>query len=241
MAVTYRSHRRFVIDRSSVQVRSSAPVFQAHLLWVFFCWTGGYRPSSGAARHRLVSAGRCPRVPSFAGECSKDVAKTGHGSVGSASTVMVKNVPRQVQRRGPPAGRMGPSTTITSTQGGTTYDARRRVTAEIDAQLLDALVTHTPIPGDGIDGLLAYLAARHPTVSVALIEGGSRRSLRCTPSVRGRQATSTCRRPSSCQQTSDDARQHMARASETEVHAATAWTAESVAHHRRAESPARAR
>jgi hypothetical protein len=45
-----------------------------------------------------------------------------------------------------------------------------RVTAEIDAQLLDALVTHAPIPGDGIDGLLAYLAPRHPTVPVALIE-----------------------------------------------------------------------
>jgi hypothetical protein len=44
------------------------------------------------------------------------------------------------------------------------------VTAEIDALLLDALVTHTPIPGDGVDGLLAYLAALHPTVPVALIE-----------------------------------------------------------------------
>jgi hypothetical protein len=45
-----------------------------------------------------------------------------------------------------------------------------RVTAEIDALLLDALVTHTPIPGVGVDGLVAYLAALHPTVPVALIE-----------------------------------------------------------------------
>jgi hypothetical protein len=44
------------------------------------------------------------------------------------------------------------------------------VTAEIDAQLLDALVTHTPIPGDGVDGLVAYLAELHPMVPVALIE-----------------------------------------------------------------------
>jgi hypothetical protein len=45
-----------------------------------------------------------------------------------------------------------------------------RVTADIDAILLDALVTHTPIPGVGVDGLVAYLAALHPTVPVALIE-----------------------------------------------------------------------
>jgi hypothetical protein len=31
-------------------------------------------------------------------------------------------------------------------------------------------VTHTPIPGVGVDGLVAYLAALHPTVPVALIE-----------------------------------------------------------------------
>jgi hypothetical protein len=29
-----------------------------------------------------------------------------------------------------------------------------RVIAEIDAWLLDALVTHTPIPGVGVDGLV---------------------------------------------------------------------------------------
>jgi hypothetical protein len=45
-----------------------------------------------------------------------------------------------------------------------------RVAAEIDALLLDALVTHTPIPGVGVDGLVEYLAALHPTVPVALIE-----------------------------------------------------------------------
>jgi hypothetical protein len=79
-----------------------------------------------------------------------------------------------------------------------------RVTAEINALLLDALVTHAPIPGVGVGSLVAYLAALHPTVPVALIEEGSRRSLKYTPSVRGRQATSTCRRPSSCSQTSYD-------------------------------------
>ena len=45
-----------------------------------------------------------------------------------------------------------------------------RVTAEIDALLLDALVTHTPIPGDGVDDLVAYLAALHPMAPVVLIE-----------------------------------------------------------------------
>jgi hypothetical protein len=87
---------------------------------------------------------------------------------------------------------------------------------EMVALLLDALVTYTPIPGVGFGSLVAYLAALHPTVPVALIESISRGSSRCTPSVRGRQATSTCRRPSSCPQTSDDARWHMARASEAE-------------------------
>jgi hypothetical protein len=48
--------------------------------------------------------------------------------------------------------------------------AAARVSVEIDALLLDALVTHTPIPGVGVDGLVAYLAALHPTVPVALIE-----------------------------------------------------------------------
>jgi hypothetical protein len=47
---------------------------------------------------------------------------------------------------------------------------RARVTAEIDALLLDPLVTQTPIPGVGVDGLVAYLAALHPTVPVTLIE-----------------------------------------------------------------------
>jgi hypothetical protein len=91
-----------------------------------------------------------------------------------------------------------------------------RVTAEIDALLVDALVMHTPIPGDGVDGLLAYLAALHPTVPVALIESVSRGSSRRTSGVLGRQATFTSRRPSSSSQTSDDARRHMARASEAE-------------------------
>jgi hypothetical protein len=45
-----------------------------------------------------------------------------------------------------------------------------RVIAEIDALLLDALVTHTPIPGDGVDDLVTYIAARHPVVPVILIE-----------------------------------------------------------------------
>jgi hypothetical protein len=45
-----------------------------------------------------------------------------------------------------------------------------RVIAAIDALLLDALVTHTPIPGDGVDGLVTNIAARHPMVPVTLIE-----------------------------------------------------------------------
>jgi hypothetical protein len=45
-----------------------------------------------------------------------------------------------------------------------------RVTAEIDALLLDMLVSHTPIPGDRVDGLVAYFCDLHPTVPVALIE-----------------------------------------------------------------------
>jgi hypothetical protein len=45
-----------------------------------------------------------------------------------------------------------------------------RVIAEIDAWLLGALVTHTPIAGDGVDDLVTYIAARHPTVPRDLIE-----------------------------------------------------------------------
>jgi hypothetical protein len=39
-----------------------------------------------------------------------------------------------------------------------------RVAANIDATLLEALMTQAPIPGDGVDGLVTYIAARHPTV-----------------------------------------------------------------------------
>jgi hypothetical protein len=44
------------------------------------------------------------------------------------------------------------------------------VAADIDAILLHALIDQTPIPGYGVDGLVAYITARHPTVPRALIE-----------------------------------------------------------------------
>jgi hypothetical protein len=45
-----------------------------------------------------------------------------------------------------------------------------RVAADIDAMLLHALMDQTPIPGYGVDGLVAYIAARHPTVPRDRIE-----------------------------------------------------------------------
>jgi hypothetical protein len=45
-----------------------------------------------------------------------------------------------------------------------------RVAADIETILLEAVMTQTPIPGDGVDGLVAYIAACHPTVPLALIE-----------------------------------------------------------------------
>ena len=45
-----------------------------------------------------------------------------------------------------------------------------RVAAAIDAMLLHALMDHTPIPGYGVDGLVASIAERHPTVPRDLIE-----------------------------------------------------------------------
>jgi hypothetical protein len=89
-----------------------------------------------------------------------------------------------------------------------------RVTAEIDALLLDTLVTQTPIPGVGVDGLVGYLAPLHPTVAGVLIESVLRGSSRRTSGALAPQATSTSRRPSSCSQTSDDARRQVILASD---------------------------
>jgi hypothetical protein len=45
-----------------------------------------------------------------------------------------------------------------------------RVAADIEAMLLGALMTQTPIPGDRVDGLVAYIATNHATVPRAIIE-----------------------------------------------------------------------
>jgi hypothetical protein len=45
-----------------------------------------------------------------------------------------------------------------------------RVATDIDGMLLRALMDQTPIPRYRVDGLVAYVTARHPTVPRDLIE-----------------------------------------------------------------------
>ena len=71
-----RESAGIALQRSRVRIPYPPPLSTPHQTRRLFMLTGGSGPHAGAARHRLVSARRCPELPDCAGRCSKDRAKT---------------------------------------------------------------------------------------------------------------------------------------------------------------------